>query len=85
MKASFATTSKGSELSAPVQFPRSRQVSSSTSETAGGNESLSVKPGDLPKKAPSADGQLSVPPRKNSHKLEPVVAPPVEGEEVAVI
>ena len=64
MKVSFVTTSKRSKLSAPIQFPRSRQVSSSTSETAGENEPLSVKPGDLSKKAPSADGQLSVPPKE---------------------
>ena len=75
-KAQSATTSKRSKLSAPIQFPRSRQVSSSTSETAGENEPLSVKPGDLPKKArgtvardpitkvPSTNGQPPVPPKE---------------------
>ena len=75
-KVQSATTSKRSKLSAPTQFPRSRQVSSSTSETAGENEPLSVKPGDLPKKArgtvargpitkvPSTNGQPPVPPKE---------------------
>lgn len=75
------TTSKRSRVSAPnqpVQFPRTRQPSSSTSETVAEDEPPFAKTGDLPKKtrgvlvdphdpttkAPHADGQPPTPPKE---------------------
>ena len=76
-KTRSATASKRSKPSAPTQFPRTRQTSFSTSDTAAENEPLFAKTDELPKKTqegvgpggpitkvPSVDGQPPVPPKE---------------------